>query len=217
MSFWHLLREAFGAFLLGVPVFIVLALALFAVLPRERLRIRTATVLYVLSLVGLLLAEILVVNGANPDGSAYRWTRWASLLLQGIALISIASIFIFDILLAALHVPPPRIMRDLLLAFAYILLPMIYNFAPNLQPNERRWLTPGAIVGVALWLLVSFGFRVYLHYFNSYSMTYGSLGALIVLMLWFYFTGAAILIGGEVNCEAVQRRQSDLSLDRKPG
>jgi membrane protein len=72
-------------------------------------------------------------------------------------------------------------------------------------------------VGVALWLLVSFGFRVYLHYFNSYSMTYGSLGALIVLMLWFYFTGAAILIGGEVNCEAVQRCQSDLSLDQKPG
>ena len=122
MSFWHLLREAFGAFLLGVPVFIVFALALFAVLPRERLRIRTATVLYVLSLVGLLLAEILVVNGANPDGSAYRWTRWASLLLQGIALISVASIFIFDILLAALHLRPPRIMRDLLLAFAYILL-----------------------------------------------------------------------------------------------
>src|SRR6266850_65082 len=122
MNFWHLLREDFGAFLLGVPVFIVFALALFAVLPRERWRIRTATVLYVLSLVGLFLAELLLVNGANPDGSPYRWTRWASLLLQGIALISIASIFIFDILLAALHLRPPRIMRDLLLAFAYILL-----------------------------------------------------------------------------------------------
>jgi len=103
------------------------------------------------------------------------------------------------------------------LAFAFATFSLIYNFAPNLRPNERQWLTPGAIAGVALWLLVSFGFRVYLHYFNSYSMTYGSLGALIVLMLWFYFTGAAILIGGEVNCEAVQRRKSDLSLDRKPG
>src|SRR5882724_2643269 len=122
MSFWHLLREAFGAFLLGVPVFIVFALALFAVLPRERLRIRTATVLYVLSLVGLLLAEILVVNGANPDGSVYRWTRWASLLLQGIAFISVASIFIFDILLAALRLRTPRILRDLILALSYIVV-----------------------------------------------------------------------------------------------
>ena len=59
----------------------------------------------------------------------------------------------------------------------------------------------GALIGVALWLLVSFGFRIYLHYFNSYSVTYGSLGALIILMLWFYFTGVAILIGGEINCE----------------
>jgi len=54
---------------------------------------------------------------------------------------------------------------------------------------------------VTLWLLVSFGFRIYLHFFNSYAVTYGSLGALIVLMLWFYLTGVAILIGGEINSE----------------
>jgi len=56
-------------------------------------------------------------------------------------------------------------------------------------------------VAVLLWLLVSLGFRLYLHFFNSYSNTYGSLGALIILMLWFYLTGAAILLGGEINCE----------------
>jgi hypothetical protein len=54
---------------------------------------------------------------------------------------------------------------------------------------------------VALWLLVSFGFSLYLRFFDSYSATYGSLGAVIVLMLWFYLTGAAILIGGEMNSE----------------
>jgi membrane protein len=56
-----------------------------------------------------------------------------------------------------------------------------------------------AVVGVALWLVASLGFRVYLHFFNSYSATYGSLGAVIILMLWLYITGFAILIGGEVN------------------
>jgi membrane protein len=59
----------------------------------------------------------------------------------------------------------------------------------------------GTITAVILWLLVSFGFRLYLHFFNSYSVTYGSLGALIILMLWFYFTGLAILLGGEINSE----------------
>lgn len=76
---------------------------------------------------------------------------------------------------------------------------LIYTFAPNIQRRKRS--TPGAFVAVLLWLLVSFGFKFYLHYFDTYSVTYGSLGAVIVLLLWFYFTGVAILIGGEVNSE----------------
>lgn len=90
------------------------------------------------------------------------------------------------------------------LVFVLTTFNLIYNFAPNLKPHARRWITPGAFVGVGLWLAVSFGFRIYLGYFDSYSVTYGSLGALIVLMLWFYLTGVAILIGGEVNCEFQQ-------------
>ena len=88
------------------------------------------------------------------------------------------------------------------LIFVLATFNLIYNFAPNISRRQREFFTPGALVGVALWLLVSFAFRIYLHYFNSYSVTYGSLGALIILMLWFYFTGVAILIGGEINCEA---------------
>jgi len=68
-----------------------------------------------------------------------------------------------------------------------------------LKERNWYWVTPGAVAGVALWLLASLGFRIYLHFFNSYSATYGSLGAVIILMLWLYITGFAILIGGEVN------------------
>jgi len=88
---------------------------------------------------------------------------------------------------------------------------LIYNFAPNLTSRQRKWFTPGAVVAVVLWLLISFGFRLYLRFFDSYSVTYGSLGALIVLMLWFYLTGVAILIGGEVNCEADERCERDFA------
>jgi membrane protein len=87
------------------------------------------------------------------------------------------------------------------LVFLLLTFDLIYYLAPNDRRPKRRMWTGGAIVAVVLWLLVSFGFRLYLHFFNSYSVTYGSLGALIVLMLWFYFTGLAILIGGEVNSE----------------
>jgi membrane protein len=98
------------------------------------------------------------------------------------------------------------------LAFVFIAFSLIYQFGPNVGARRsgkrilasdfrRRWLSPGVVVAVILWLLVSLGFRLYLHFFNSYSATYGSLGALIILMLWFYLTGAAILLGGEINCE----------------
>ncbi len=90
----------------------------------------------------------------------------------------------------------PVVFAFLILAFA-----LIYYFAPDLHEQKWQWLTPGAAIGVALWLLVSFGFRLYLQYFDSYSKTYGSLGAVIILMLWLYFTGCAVLIGGEINSE----------------
>ena len=85
--------------------------------------------------------------------------------------------------------------------FVFLAFNMIYYFAPNLRRPLWRRSIPGCIVGGILWLLISLGFRIYLHFFNSYSATYGSLGALIVLMLWFYLTGLAILIGGEINSE----------------
>ena len=97
------------------------------------------------------------------------------------------------------------------LVFVLATFNVIYNFAPDVRSHQRKFMTPGAFIGVALWLLVSFAFRLYLHYFNSYSVTYGSLGALIILMLWFYFTGVAILIGGEINCEADDSRRRDLA------
>jgi membrane protein len=89
----------------------------------------------------------------------------------------------------------------IVLLFLVVTFAFIYHFAPNRKERKWHWITPGSVSAVALWLLISFGFQLYLHFFNSYSVTYGSLGALIILMLWFYFTGVAILIGGEVNAE----------------
>jgi membrane protein len=89
----------------------------------------------------------------------------------------------------------------IVLAFVLFSFALIYYFAPDLEHQKWYWITPGSLAGVVLWLLVSFAFRVYLRYFDHYSVTYGSLGAVIVLLLWFYLTGAAILVGGKVNAE----------------
>ena len=86
--------------------------------------------------------------------------------------------------------------------FLTLVFAIIYYAAPDVEQRHWQWISPGAVIGIVLWLVVSFGFRVYLGIFsNSYSATYGALGAVIILMLWFYVTGAAILTGGEVNAE----------------
>ena len=90
----------------------------------------------------------------------------------------------------------PIALAAMLTAFAGI-----YYFAPNLKKPEWYWISPGATVGLVLWIAASFGFRIYLQFFNTYSKTYGSLGAVIILMLWFYLTAFSILMGGEVNSE----------------
>lgn len=82
-----------------------------------------------------------------------------------------------------------------------LLFGSIYYFAPNLKSKCWRWLTPGAFIGITTWILASIGLRVYLHFFNSYSVTYGSLGAVIILLTWFYVTGLTLLLGAEVNSE----------------
>lgn len=90
----------------------------------------------------------------------------------------------------------------LILFFLVISFEMVYNFAPNQgKKANRHWVTPGGVAGVGLWLLACYGLRVYLVYFRSYTTAYGSLGAVILLLVWFYFTAFAILMGGEINSE----------------
>ena len=91
----------------------------------------------------------------------------------------------------------PILAAMLLIAFA-----LVYRFGPNLSDRKMRWSTPGAVIAVILWLCASGLFRGYMAYQASkYDQAYGSAGALAILLLWFYFTGAAILVGGEANSE----------------
>jgi membrane protein len=109
------------------------------------------------------------------------------------------------------------------LLIVLIAVNLLYRFAPDLKDWKWRWMTPGALVAVALWITASLGFRYYLRYFNSYNRTYGSLGAVIILLLWFYITSIAILIGAEVNSEiesaAAERGEPDARLpgEKRPG
>jgi len=87
------------------------------------------------------------------------------------------------------------------IGFVVIAFNILYIYGPAVEHRRWRWFMPGTVVAVLLWLTVSFGFKIYLHFLNYYANTYGSIGAVIILMMWFYFFGIAILVGAEVNSE----------------
>jgi membrane protein len=86
------------------------------------------------------------------------------------------------------------------IAFFFFLLSLalLYYAGPD-RKQKWRWITPGSLLGVLGWVAASFLFRLYVSSFGTYSKSYGSLGAVMVLLLWLYLAGLAILAGGEVN------------------
>jgi small-conductance mechanosensitive channel/CRP-like cAMP-binding protein len=123
--FWQNVQMAAGmgsAFFWVALCFVVAAFVLFGLVPAESMRIRTAVLLFALSFAGLLTAGVLLSYGISPERTAYRWITWASRFISWIAIINLASVAVFEVLLDAARLKPPRIMRDLLLAFAYIVV-----------------------------------------------------------------------------------------------
>lgn len=128
MSFWDNLQFAAGmdGALHWVALgFIAAALSLLRVARGERARVRASLALFGVSLLGLLAAAALLWFGATPDHLAYRLVRWVALVLNGVAIVNLASVALFEILLAPLRLRPPHILRDLLLAVAYIAVALV--------------------------------------------------------------------------------------------
>jgi membrane protein len=92
-----------------------------------------------------------------------------------------------------------------LLMFSFAL---IYRFAPNLQDTKWKWSTPGSLCALILWIGATFGLRIYFDHITNYQRSYGHLNTVIMVLLWLYFTNAAILIGGEMNSE-IEKASAD--------
>jgi membrane protein len=84
---------------------------------------------------------------------------------------------------------------------------ILYWAAPNVKHPRFRWISPGSVVGVVLWILASAAFAFYVANFASYNKTYGALGGVIVFLVWLWISNIAILLGAEFNAEIERGRQ----------
>ena len=160
------------------------------------------------------LNTVYKVKETRPYWHARGSAILVTLLLAIINTLTLAALFGGDFLarVAHLYVHPAYISWTTVITirtiswvstFALITLffAVIYYFAPDVKASSWRWLTPGAAIGIIGWIAASLLLRLYLHYFNTYDLTYGSLGAVIILLTWFYITGLMLLLGAEINSE----------------
>jgi membrane protein len=87
------------------------------------------------------------------------------------------------------------------------LIAFLYYVAPNVKPASFKWISPGSVVAVLVWIVASAAFAFYVANFGSYNETYGTLGGLIVLLLWMWISNLAILFGLELNAELERERE----------
>lgn len=97
----------------------------------------------------------------------------------------------------------------LLWLFGMLALALIYRYAPSRHLARMSWVTWGSAIAASLWIVTSIGFALYVRDFGSYGRTYGALGGVIVLLMWFYLQSFAIILGAEINAEMEHQTAED--------
>jgi membrane protein len=93
---------------------------------------------------------------------------------------------------------------------------VLYWAAPNVKQPGFRWITPGGVLAVLLWIAASAAFAFYVASFGSYNKTYGSIGGVIVFLVWLWISNIAVLLGAELNAELERERELESGLPAEP-
>lgn len=100
----------------------------------------------------------------------------------------------------------------LLWVFGVFGLAMVYRFAPDRADPQWRWVTWGSVIAITLWIVASALFSLYVRNFNSYNETYGALGGVVILLMWFYISGYVVMLGAEINSEMEHQTERDTTV-----
>lgn len=158
--------------------------------------------------VGALVEGINAIHGTSErNGFVHAALAMAlTLTLIAIAIVALLIVVVAPIALSMMqvHVQIGQILDWIRWATALFILMaalgLLYGFGPSSGPyHRRRWVTPGAVAVVVLWIGVSFGLSYYLANFGSYNEVYGSIGAVIALLMWLYLSAYLVLLGAALN------------------
>jgi membrane protein len=161
-----------------------------------------------------LITALNIIYGVTERHSLIRFNAiglFFSVCAIAFVLIALGAIIAFPIAVRALGLPELSPLGTELLrwvplgVFVLLGLELLYRYAPQRKGAEFRWVSWGSVAAALLWLLASGFFSLYITYFGNYNATYGSLGAAIILLLWFYWSAYAVLLGGVLNARLEQQ------------
>ncbi len=162
------------------------------------------------SATGMLMTAVNICYGERESRSFVRFNLHAVALTAALALFGIAALALLAVLPAALSLLPlpgdwyeaiALVRWPILAGIVVVALAIVYHYAPDRAQPRWQWVSWGALAATALWLLASAAFTIYVREVGSYDKTYGSLGAVIILLLWFYLSAYVTMIGAEFNAE----------------
>ena len=173
------------------------------------------------SATGMLMTAVNICYGAEQRRGFLSFNLNALALGAGLALFGILALALIALLPAALALLPVSgawlhvlgLVRWPVLAGVIIaVLGIVYRYAPDQADARWQWISWGSVAATALWIVGSIAFTAYVSEVGSYDRTYGSLGAVMILLLWFYLTAYVILAGAELNAE-IERRTTRTKRD----
>ncbi len=135
-----------------------------------------------------------------------------SAALVGVAIVALLMVVVAPVVIAFLRIPADQgfvldlIRWGVVLMVLLVGLGIVYRYGPNRRSQRLGWFTPGAFLVVLLWLAMSAGFSIYVANFGNYNEVYGSLGAVIALLFWFYLSAFLIMFGAAVNVVLERRK-----------
>ncbi|KMW60653.1 Ribonuclease BN [Candidatus Rhodobacter oscarellae] len=163
--------------------------------------------------VGALVRGLNVIHGARPRPGFWHSLAAIALTLGLIAftLTALVALIGVPLVLALLPLGPATAAALVVSRWALLVavglggLWLVYRFGPNHRAARPRWVSPGAAVALALWAAAGWGFTTYIANFGSYNQIYGSIGAVVVLLMWFFISAYAVLLGAALNAEIGRR------------
>ncbi|MDN6180177.1 MAG: YihY/virulence factor BrkB family protein [Halomonas subglaciescola] len=172
---------------------------------------------------GLIIGLNAVYGESDRRGRLQRSVMVIALTLGLIVMTLLTLGFIALVPFGVAYMTPSALLRTLLYWLSWpvllivmsLVIALLYRFAPYRRAPRWRWLSVGSLLATVLWLLGSGGLSLYVRYVANFSALYGSLGAVVVLMLWFWLSAFVVLLGAEINAQMERQTRRDTTIGRE--